>query len=82
MLGLCLGLSLISVIELFYFITVRFYQNVAKTNEENNAKKSPKIDAKQLKENMNMFKPRPVYNYKDIELSLANYNDRKFIFVK
>lgn len=32
LLGLCVGFSLVSIIEIVYFMTVRLYQNITSTN--------------------------------------------------
>lgn len=41
LLGLCVGFSLMSIIEIVYFVTVRLYQNITSAN---NSKQSPQMN--------------------------------------
>lgn len=75
MLGLCMGFSLISLLEILYYLTVRFYQNICSesgfTEKVQTVKKAP-----------NMFNRKPP-SYKEIEKSLAkNYDDKRIFYLK
>lgn len=77
MLGLCMGFSIFTVIEILYFLTVRLYENITPENSKKNKK-----DDKLMKNN-NMFKVIRLPNYNEIELKLGNhYNDKNFQFLK
>lgn len=83
MLGLMMGFSMISVIEMVYFLTVRFYQNLfASRNEQKIKDALEKVNNDKLENNI--FRPKPRYpNYKEIEIKLSTqFDDDKYLYLK